>query len=226
MWPRFADLPLPVLRVGFEADAAEAQRLQQSGVFDIVVPAALSARAGKRTLYLARDPGSSSILGPNLQEIERHCEPINAVVVREVEVDTITLEHAIERFDLPLPDFIKLDIEGAEFEVLSGGDRALEHCAGIFFEARFAEFYRGETLLGGLCTKLLARDFSITSFEPIGSFNGAIMLVDVSACRNLRLENRRPWLLKCAAFALVVGNFEYAIACLRKVVTKRKILFG
>jgi len=48
------------------------------------------------------------------------------------------------------------------------------------------------------------------------------MLVDASACRNLRLENRRPYLLKAAAFALTVGNFEYALACLRKAASKEK----
>jgi len=226
VWPRFKQLPLPLHRVGFEPEPEEAKRLEQSGVFETVVPVALSAGTGCRTLYLARDPGSSSILGPDLARIQQHANPESWQVVRELPLETTTLDEAIQRFQLPPPDFLKLDVEGAEFEILSGGPHALASCAGVFFEARLVEFYRGEGLFGDLCTKLIENGFAITSFEPVGSFEGAIMLIDASACRNLRMETRRVLLLKTAAFALIVDNLEYAVACLRRVASKREILLG
>ena len=226
IWPRFNLLPLPIFKVAFEADVEEARRLLEAKAFDAVVPSALSADGGEKTLYLAQDPGSSSIYGPNLAVIAQHCETKNFSIVRKIPIETISLQQAIQRFAIPPPDYIKLDVEGAEFEILKGAGSILDVCSGIFFEARLAPFYNGEVLFGGISAELLQRGFSITSFEPVGSFQGAIMLVDASMCRNVLLENRRQYLLKSAAFALLVDNFEYAIACLRKVATKKEILLA
>jgi FkbM family methyltransferase len=226
IWSRFRRLPLPIFKVGFEADPEEAARLLKSQAFDAVIPAALSANGGRKTLYLAQDPGSSSIYEPDVRIIAQHCETENFTIVREIPLETITLQQAINTFKIPAPDFIKLDVEGAELEILKGAGKILDDCSGIFFEARLAPFYRGEPLFGGVSAALLQRGFSLTSFEPGGSFQGAIMLMDVSACRNPRLENRRQYLLKSAAFALLVNNFEFALACLRKVASKREILLG
>ncbi|MDB6109533.1 MAG: methyltransferase, FkbM family [Pedosphaera sp.] len=226
LWSRFHLLPLPIYKVGFEADPLEAERLVKTGVFDSVVPYALSAEGGKRTLYLARDQGSSSVFGPDLQLIAQHCEPDNWTVVGEIPLETITLGKATEAFKIPPPDYLKLDVEGAELEILTGGKSLLGNCSGIFFEARLAPFYPGEGLFGDVCTLLLQHGFSVTSFEPVGSYEGAIMLVDASACRNLRLESSRQKLLKSAAFALLVDNFEFALSSLLKVASKKEILIG
>jgi FkbM family methyltransferase len=226
IWERFHRLPLPIFKVGFEADPEEAERLLKSKAFDVVIPSALSAGGGRKTLHLARDPGSSSIYGPDLALIAQHCDPRNFAVVREILLETITLQSAVDTFKIPAPDFIKLDVEGAELEILKGAGDLLDNCSGVFFEARLAAFYHGEPLFGVVASELLRRGFSLASFEPVGNFQGAIMLVDAGACRNLHLENRRQYLLKTAAFALLADNFEFALACLRKVASKNEILFG
>jgi FkbM family methyltransferase len=225
VWPRFAKLPLPIFSVGFEADKEEAEQLKKSRLFNQVVPTALSGKGGIKTLYIGHEPGCSSIYGPDLDLIPQHCcSPQLFRVVRTVQLDTVPLKQAINDFHLPPPDFIKLDVEGAELEILEGAENVLDDCAGVFFEARLAPFYRGEALFGPVASALLKRGFSITSFEPVGAFEGAIMLVDVGACRNLYLEKRRVQLLKSAAFALINENFEFALACLRSVTSKRNIL--
>jgi FkbM family methyltransferase len=226
IWRPFRKLPMPILKVGFEPDPAEAKRLAESGAFDRVAPVALSGKGGTRTLFVAREPACSSICGPDMDVIRQHSGSEIFTTVRQVPLETITLQQAIEKFDLPNPDFIKIDVEGAELEILTGAQDIIRDCSGILFESSLAPLYLNGSLFGDVATHLLRQGFSITSFDPIGSHGGTHMVIDASACRNPKIENRRQYLLKTAAFALLVENFEFALNCLRRVASKREILIG
>jgi FkbM family methyltransferase len=78
----------------------------------IAIPLALGDRA--RSSMLDRDaavPGSS----PRLCETAPSGESTRVLVDR--------LDDVVQRFDLPDPDHVKLDVDGAELEVLAGGAR-------------------------------------------------------------------------------------------------------
>lgn len=45
-----------------------------------------------------------------------------------------TLDHMIEEHHLPLPDLIKVDVQGAELDILRGGLRALSHARLVLLE--------------------------------------------------------------------------------------------
>ncbi len=226
IWDRYHKLPLPIVKIGFEPDPDEARQLAESKAFDHVAPVALSGRGGPRTLFVAQNPACSSICGPDMSVIQKHCRTENYTVVREVPIETVTLPQAIQNFKLPAPDFIKIDVEGAELEILDSARDILKNCSGIFFEARLAPLYLSGSVFGDMTNFLLDQGFAITSFEPIGTHAGSIMVTDTSACRNPRTETRRQMLLKAAAFALLVENFEFAVNCLRLVASKREILMG
>ncbi len=47
---------------------------------------------------------------------------------KEIKIETITLDQIMDRFESKqFPEFIKIDVEGAEFEVLSGGKKILKN---------------------------------------------------------------------------------------------------
>lgn len=222
IWKPFLKLPLPLFKVGFEPEEEEAVRLQKSGVFDRVCPVGLSGKNGTRVLYFAKDPGSSSIYGPNLQEISKHCGTEIFQVQKEIPVETVTLEAAIEKWELPAPDFIKADVEGAELEILRAGGSRLGQCSGFFVETRLRPFYNGEAVFGDYCDFFYSRGLSNIAFNPVGSFGGAIMLVDAAFAANCRLAVDPVRILKAAAFGAAIGNTQFAMTCLRSLkISKR-----
>jgi len=217
IWEPFHCLPLPLVKVGFEPEPQEAEKLEKSGVFDTVCPVGLSGDGGDKTLHIAKNLGASSIYGPDLDSIARFCDPGIFEVQKEICISTFTLGSAVKKFQLQAPDFIKLDVEGAELEIMKGGEEAIRNASGILFESRLSRFYNAEPVHGEIVEYLQKLGFMQIAFNPVGSFSGAHMLIDAGMARNLRVEENPVRLLKSAAFSLIVGNMEYAINLLRAV---------
>jgi FkbM family methyltransferase len=81
-----------------------------------VLAAAVSDKVGTSTLLIAERGRASNAL----QGIGR--DQMGGVRDR-VAVPTVTLDHLLNRY--PIPDFLKIDVEGAEYQVLQGANRLL-----------------------------------------------------------------------------------------------------
>ena len=44
------------------------------------------------------------------------------------------MDDAVQRLDIPVPDYIKMDVDGIEHLILKGGSRVLREVAGILIE--------------------------------------------------------------------------------------------
>jgi FkbM family methyltransferase len=55
----------------------------------------------------------------------------------------MTLDTIVEQKGYPLPDLIKLDIQGAELDVLRGASRCVAHCNDIILEAQHKTYNKG-----------------------------------------------------------------------------------
>lgn len=95
--------------------AAVAEQLQQSSIE--LVNAAVSDKAGEVRLTVSSDVGHSSLL-----EVENFESA--SIVVKAITGDQVAEERQIERVDV-----CKIDVEGAELDVLSGMSRLLERGA-------------------------------------------------------------------------------------------------
>ena len=135
--------------VGFEPDPEECQRLNDAdGTNRRFFPYALWDRETMVPLNLAINPATSSVHAPNFAFIEqfqpRHWQPrrtARKLEVRARPLDVILAEAQIE------PDFLKLDTQGSEFEVLQGSTDALgQHIFGVLAETWIAEVHLGQHL--------------------------------------------------------------------------------
>ncbi len=196
--------------VGFEPDIEEAKRLEKLGLFSKAVPAGLGDKNEHRILNMARDPGSSSIFKPDMTEIARHTGSNQFETVEEITISLVTLAEACKEYDLPQPDYIKVDCEGAEEIIFSGAGPVLDHVIGVSFEARVFEFYKGEPRLQRLLDFFIDRGFILLDLTPVGFFHGEKVMFDVAMIRHPeQFTNDRDFMIG-KIFSLLFENLLYS----------------
>lgn len=96
---------------------------------------ALDREAGERTIRVHPDLVGSSFY------LEAEDSDVNGQP-RTIRVDT--LDSVRESRNLEPPFLLKLDVQGAEMDVLSGGSSTLADCAFVIIESSFFDFYDNE----------------------------------------------------------------------------------
>lgn len=165
--------PLLVLDIGAWSEGRDRyaplveQKLAQVTAFEPmeVLPAELAARGvtrvgrhylgdgGPARLHETRYPGCSSLYPPNPAVID--CFPAigtrpphgNFEVLAVHEVQTSRLDDVLTD---GFPDFIKIDVQGAELDVLRHGTRAMRLATVIETEVEFVPVYLGQPLFGDM----------------------------------------------------------------------------
>jgi FkbM family methyltransferase len=90
---------------------------------------------------------------------------------RNEAVNVVCLDDYVSKHDLPLPDLMKLDIQGYELEALKGAAHCLKHAKYLIIEVSFIEFYHGQPLFHDIIMFLAQYDFYLYSLAvntPIG----------------------------------------------------------
>jgi FkbM family methyltransferase len=72
-----------------------------------------------------------------------------------------TLDEVVQKMNWPLPDFIKLDTQGYEIEILMGGSKALASAEVILMEVSFLEIYKGAPLFSEVIEQMSGWGFQV-----------------------------------------------------------------
>ncbi len=121
---------------------------------------ALGSMHGQFDMQVPNQSDSSSLL-PLARASE---EVFNLRFDKSIPVTVERLDEYVEKKHLPLPDLIKLDVQGFECEVLNGGMLALQHAKAIITEVSFKEFYKGQCRFDQLVTLLAQSGFFLYAF--------------------------------------------------------------
>lgn len=150
--------------VWFEANPALWEPLEKN-VLKLgheVVRAAVGGRCGTVNLNVSNAYMSSSIL-----PLGRHAEQYPSIIYTEtVEVPMVTLDAALEGRYQEF-DFLAMDVQGYEGEVLMGTIHILPHIKWIHAEYNEAEMYQGCWLLPQLTAWLKEQGFALIETRPI-----------------------------------------------------------
>lgn len=200
--------------VGVDPDPDAAAGLRSSGQFDEVLEVALADAVGTHPLYLTRHPGCSSLRRPlpvtTMGDL-RCADWFEVVDEIQVEVTTLDVAAAGTTFDL-----VKLDAQGADLDVLRGGEAALAGALGLFVEVQFEAFYEDQALFGEVQDWAAERGFLLVSlsdsFQRKEGFLGEANATYLA--RPSRLATRRD-ILAALVIAAALDEWGYVDLVLR-----------
>lgn len=174
-WVPHADRLLPVF---VEPNPQQAELIRQTSRDSIVIDVGLSHRDETRRLFITRNPYCVSVLRPNQSLLARYAIRPHFEVLEELDVVCARYDTLFAQGRVPLPDAIKIDIQGFEYEVLAGFGGLLENCLGIELETHFYQLYEGQKLLSDIVRQLQDYGFVLRRIHPVGHFEGDLVEVD------------------------------------------------
>lgn len=141
------------------------RRFEQRDARVKVFPYALSNDNGMRDFFLTNNDGESS----SLLRLGKHKQIFPHVhETRTLKVPCRILDDLIQEEGLEEPDMLLLDVQGAEFHILSSLSSKLKRrLRALYVEASLEEVYAGARCLSDLQVVLQA-DHDLISFAPLG----------------------------------------------------------
>ena len=138
-----------------------------------ILPYALAAEKKSLNFNLCRKPPVSSLYEPKMNFLTRFLSSERFDITDQISVDCVPLDSV----DLPTIDFLKIDIQGAEEDVLKGASTGLRSALGLEVEVEFVELYKDQPLFGNVCKTLSQHDLEFVDFINLArwernAFNG------------------------------------------------------
>lgn len=113
---------------------------------------AIGNENGKGKLQLSSKCNWAYLVNEEIPRSEFHAKLTNGLLSEVIETNVLTLDTFIERENLPLPDFIRMDLEGGEIAVIEGAKNTLSKAKNmkIEMELHYPHFENPEVLTEAL----------------------------------------------------------------------------
>lgn len=161
--PRWKHFSKNMNYVGFEPDNRSLEIITNRNT-DFksyqLFPHALSEKTSTLNLRLCKKPQVSSLYQPNSSFLAKFPNTQRFDVEETIPIDCVSLDSV----NLPKIDFLKIDIQGAENDVIKGASSTLESVLGLELEVEFLELYKGQPLFGDVCNTLSKNKFEFIDF--------------------------------------------------------------
>ncbi len=246
-FPIIPQLEDGLIYVMYEADSTCVEqiknRFSESKAEHYIVNEFVGERDKIQKLNINYDPNTSSMLSvdPKYNEFYLQTRPGYDYIVKEtfsqayeVEFATKSIDQICQERNIPFPDFLSLDTQGAEFMILNNASSALDNAVAILTEISFQAIYLNQVLFEDLNPFLRKKGFQFIRFEtnfqefsplrnPIGlRGRGITVESDALYLRTIESilessysdENKKLMLLKLSFICLVFDLFEYGTLCL------------
>ena len=254
------DLSGEVVNVLYEADevCARAMMAENKAGNLHVLPFCLGKENGSGKLFITKNPYASSNFEPDPSYYSYYCElhlsgEVEGVTLNNAVYDVVygndfsvaetrdvqirALDDILARKEAPdglVPDFLSLDTQGSELNILNGGEQTFHnHCLALATEIEFHPMYKKQALFSDIFDFALKHGFHFVGFTylqeisphrlPLGArakgvlaFGDALFFRDISSVRSIATSENDLYikLMKLAFVSMNFGYLEYAIQVL------------
>jgi len=136
--------------VGFEPDPDELARLhrQHAGPWlsSRFLPYAIAGTTRRQKLFVPADAQSASLMRHDAEIGHRFKKPQFFDVQKTVDIDALSLGDAVRVAGSTTPDYLKIDIEGAELEVFEASPEVMNGVLAVKTEVSFLVHRHGQPL--------------------------------------------------------------------------------
>jgi len=158
-----------------EPDPIEAERLikalskNQNSEADVLQYALWSSNT-ELFLNINRSEGTSSILNPNRSFLKSFPESERFDTLRRLPIRAVSVDYLAEQKQLIETDFLKIDIQGAELNVLNGGISFFKkNLIGLEVEVEFSRMYEGQPLFRDI-DRFVNEELSLSLWDLRGTY--------------------------------------------------------
>jgi FkbM family methyltransferase len=147
---------------------------RESTETDRFYPYLIGDREGKATLKITNRPSMSSTLMPNRKIFAPYWEkPSHTEVVREIKAPMTRLDLLMARERI-VPDAIKIDVQGGEAAVLSGGSETFRQSILLAeIECSFVSRYEGQETFDQIVARMRALGFGLIDMRRLKRYRYA-----------------------------------------------------
>ncbi|MCT7989222.1 FkbM family methyltransferase [Laspinema olomoucense] len=158
---------------GFDADADACDEANADLEYRQVnwnenhIPLALGKSVGEATLYVTKNPMCSSLYLPKESYLQLFNQlPEVASLDFSIEIETTTLDSFCQSEAIEEIDFISLDVQGAELEVLEGASQIVSKSVlAVQAEVWFSEVYVNQPLFAEVDNYLRSQGFTLFTLK-------------------------------------------------------------
>ncbi len=153
--------------VEFEPDERAPLRPLRSDIKRVVLRTPLWERAGVLDFHLTAKQQASSLFLPNQEIFDRYPSPERVATQRTMQIKVDTLANQLNDAGIDRVDFIKLDAQGAELNILRGSeDLPLRSVVGLEIEVEFLPLYHGQPLFGDVDEYVRSLGYELFELRP------------------------------------------------------------
>jgi FkbM family methyltransferase len=227
-WP---SIGAPIHYVGFEPDETQHARLVAGSdpKRETYIKMGVGGAKGDVDFHVTRMQACSSVLHPNAEFVAPF-RPTDFEIERTIRIQVDTLDRLLEDAHVRKVDFLKLDTQGSELDILRGATETLRDVFAIDVEVEFQPLYQAQPLFGEVdrhlrgcgfeCFDLYPRYWKRSTGRRYGGHKGQIIFAEALYLRGRnhfrqlsfanRLASDRARICKAVVICSMYGYLDYA----------------